>query len=88
MSRPGQVLDEGESWRALEFVEKPSGGAVRRWKTTRNAHLLPCKLRFLLSASLRFSQRASLRLFEIVPDDFIAVFRLARHPPERFSTNC
>jgi hypothetical protein len=24
--------------------------------------------------------RASLRLFEIVPDDFIAVFRLARHP--------
>jgi hypothetical protein len=34
----------------------------------------------LLSASLRFALRASLRLFEIVPDDFIAVFRLARHP--------
>jgi hypothetical protein len=31
--------------------------------------------------------RASLRLFEIVPDGFIAVFGLARHPPERFSTN-
>jgi hypothetical protein len=45
-------------------------------------------VRFLLSASLCFALRASLRLFEIVPDDFIAVFRLARHPPERFSTNC
>jgi hypothetical protein len=42
----------------------------------------------LLSAPLRFALRASLRLFEIVPDDFIAVFRLARHPQERFSTNC
>jgi hypothetical protein len=42
----------------------------------------------LLSASLRFALRASLRLFEIVPDDFIAVFRLARYTPERFSTNC
>jgi hypothetical protein len=42
----------------------------------------------LLSASLRFALRASLRLFEIVPDDFIAVLRLARHPPARFSTNC
>jgi hypothetical protein len=28
-------------------------------------------VRFLLSASLRFALRASLRLFEIVPDDFI-----------------
>jgi hypothetical protein len=46
-------------------------------------HLLPCKLRFPLSASLP----VSLRLFEIVPVDFIAVFCLARHPPERFSTN-
>jgi hypothetical protein len=45
-------------------------------------------VRLLLSASLRFALRASLRLFEIVPDDFIAVFRLARHPPERVSTNC
>jgi hypothetical protein len=44
-------------------------------------------VRFLLSASLRFALRASLRLFEIVPDDFISVFRLARHLPERFSTN-
>jgi hypothetical protein len=50
---------------------------------------LSCRLvRFLLSASLRFALRANLRLFEIVPGDFIAVFRLARHPPERFSTNC
>jgi hypothetical protein len=31
--------------------------------------------------------RASLRLFEIAPGDFIAVFRLARHPPQRLSTN-
>jgi hypothetical protein len=31
--------------------------------------------------------RASLWLSEIVSDDFIAVLRLARHPPERFSTN-
>jgi hypothetical protein len=44
-------------------------------------------VRFLLSASLRFALRASLRLFEIVPHDFIAVFGLAWHPPERFSTN-
>jgi hypothetical protein len=42
-----------------QSVEKRSGGTVRRWKTARNAHLLPCKLRFL------------------------AIFRLARHPPER-----
>jgi hypothetical protein len=45
-------------------------------------------VRFLLSASLRFALRASLRLFEIVADDFITVFRLAQHPPERFSRNC
>jgi hypothetical protein len=45
-------------------------------------------VRFLLSASLRFALRARLRLFEIVPDDFIAVLGLARHPPEHFSTNC
>jgi hypothetical protein len=32
--------------------------------------------------------RASLRLFEIVPDDFIAVFRLARPQPQRVATNC
>jgi hypothetical protein len=45
-------------------------------------------VRLLLSASLRFALWASLRLFEIVPDDFIVAFRLARHPPERFSTKC
>jgi hypothetical protein len=39
------------------------------------------------TAVLPFALRASLRLFEIVPDDFVAVFRLARHPPQRFSTN-
>jgi hypothetical protein len=44
-------------------------------------------VRFLLSASLRFALRASLRLFEIVPDDFITVLRVDRHPPQRFSTN-
>jgi hypothetical protein len=44
-------------------------------------------VRLLLSASLRFALRASLRLFEIVADDFIAVCCLARHPPERFSAN-
>jgi hypothetical protein len=49
---------------AERFVERHSGGAVRCWKTARNAHLLPCKLRFR------------------------AVFRLARHPPQRFATNC
>jgi hypothetical protein len=60
--------------RFKQFLEKRSGGAVRRWKSARNVHLLPRKLRLAL--------RASLRLFEIVPDDFIAVFRLARHPPD------
>jgi hypothetical protein len=32
---------------------------------------------FLLSASPRFALRASLRLFEIVPDDFIPVLTSA-----------
>jgi hypothetical protein len=45
-------------------------------------------VRLLLSASLRFALRASPRPFEIVPDDFIAVLRVDRHPPERFSKSC
>jgi hypothetical protein len=45
-------------------------------------------VRFLLSASLHFALRASLRLFEIVPDDFTPVLRVVWYPPARFSTNC
>jgi hypothetical protein len=36
---------------------------------------------------LRFALRANLRLFKIVPDDFIEVFRLSGHPPQRFTTS-
>jgi hypothetical protein len=57
-----------------QFVEKPPGSAVRRWKTPRNANLLPSKLpgtSLCLGLRSRFALRASLRLFEIVPDDFI-----------------
>jgi hypothetical protein len=37
--------------------------------------------------SLGKSLCLGLRLFGIAPDDFIGVFRLARHPPTRFSTH-
>ncbi|MGF1614183.1 MAG: hypothetical protein ACFCVA_09805, partial [Gammaproteobacteria bacterium] len=43
-------------------------------------HVLPCTLRLLLAPSLGLAPfRASLQLFKIVPDDFVAAVRLA--PP-------
>ncbi len=36
----------------LEAVFNPSAGTIRRYKSVRNTHLLPCKLRFLIDSCL------------------------------------
>ena len=39
----------------LEAVLNLSAGTIRRYKSVRNAHLLPCKRRFLIDLYLTFS---------------------------------
>jgi hypothetical protein len=80
--------DRDSCKRRYQPVKKALGRHRSALEKDSNGHLVLCKLRLLLRAFLRFALRASLRLFEIVPDDFIAVLRLAGHTPQRFSTNC
>jgi hypothetical protein len=67
-----------------QFVGKRSGGAVRRWKTARMLIYSGVDSAFYSA----YPCASACGCLKIVPDDFIAVFRLARHPAERFLTNC